>query len=189
MRASCSFSCASCSSAMFLASGYAALSDIAGTASYFAGLGLGPASLLALGRRRSSSSSAGVLLVVGFQTRPTAVVLGAVQRWRRPCSATMGQGGDDAMAAFMHSQALHEGPRRRRRLILLAIAGAWRLLGRRAARRAIPRQARRDPPGERRAVQAVFATTSPSSSIIASRIRNFCGLPVTVIGSSVRKRT
>ena len=40
-----------------------------------------------------------------------------------------------------------------------------------------------------RAAQAVFATTSPSSSIIASRIRNFCGLPVTVIGSSVRMRT
>lgn len=35
---------------------------------------------------------------------------------------------------------------------------------------------------------AVFCVTNPSSLTIASRIKNFCGLPVTVIGSSVRKR-
>lgn len=37
-------------------------------------------------------------------------------------------------------------------------------------------------------LHAVFCVTSPSSSTIASRIRNFCGLPVTVIGNSLRKR-
>lgn len=37
-------------------------------------------------------------------------------------------------------------------------------------------------------VHAVFCVTNPSSSTIASRIKNFCGLPVTVIGNSVRKR-
>lgn len=37
--------------------------------------------------------------------------------------------------------------------------------------------------------QAVFCSASPSSRAIASRIMNFCGLPVTVIGSSVTKRT
>ena len=35
---------------------------------------------------------------------------------------------------------------------------------------------------------AVFATVSPNSCIIASRIRNFCTLPVTVIGNDSTKR-
>ncbi len=36
---------------------------------------------------------------------------------------------------------------------------------------------------------AVVSTLSPSSAIILSRIRNFCTLPVTVIGNSSTKRT
>ena len=35
----------------------------------------------------------------------------------------------------------------------------------------------------------VGSTVSPSSSIILSRMMNFCALPVTVIGNSWTKRT
>lgn len=37
--------------------------------------------------------------------------------------------------------------------------------------------------------QAVFRTVSPSSSIIASRMMNFCGLPVAVTGNSATNFT
>ncbi len=36
--------------------------------------------------------------------------------------------------------------------------------------------------------QAVLFTVSPSSRIISSRIKNFCTLPVTVIGKASTKR-
>jgi len=39
------------------------------------------------------------------------------------------------------------------------------------------------------ATHAVRAAASPSSSIIRSRIANFCALPVMVIGISATKRT
>src|SRR3954452_7970061 len=90
--------------AMFISSGYSALSDIAGTASYFAGLGLGPASLLAWAVG-IFEIAAGALLVVGFQTCATAIVL-ALFSVVASFLGHYGQGGDDAMAAFMHSQAL-----------------------------------------------------------------------------------
>ena len=74
--------------AMFLSSGYAALSDIAGTASYFAGLGLEPASLLAWAVG-IFELVAGVLLVVGFQTRAAAARACRCSPWPRPFSAIM----------------------------------------------------------------------------------------------------
>jgi hypothetical protein len=43
--------------------------------------------------------------------------------------------------------------------------------------------------GEERVLHAVFSSTRPSSSIIFSRMMNFCALPVTVIGNSSTKRT
>ena len=60
--------------AMFLASGYSALSNIAGTAGYFAGLGLGPPLVLAWAVGLFELA-AGILLVIGFQTRAVATVL------------------------------------------------------------------------------------------------------------------
>ena len=88
------------------------------------------------------------------------------------------------MAAFMHSQALLKDLAVAGGMILLAIHGpgrlsvdAWRAAASLAAH------------ARRLGIHAVLAIVSPSSSIIASRMRNFCGLPVTVIGSSVRKRT
>ena len=111
--------------AMFIASGYAALSDVAGAASYFAGLGLGPASLLAWAVG-IFEIVAGALLVVGFQTRPTAIAL-AIFSVVASFLGHYGQGGDDAMAAFMHSQALMKDVAVAGGMIALAICGPGRV--------------------------------------------------------------
>ena len=112
-------------SAMFLSSGYSALSDVAVTAGYFAGLGLGSAALLAWAVG-IFELAAGVLLVVGFQTRPVAILL-AVFSVVASFLGHYGQGGDDAMAAFMHSQALMKDIAVAGGMIALAIAGPGRL--------------------------------------------------------------
>ena len=54
-------------------------------------------------------------------------------------------------------------------------------------RRSIP--PRFDRPKAHTGFQAVGADASPSSRAMVSRMMNFCGLPVTVIGSSARKLT
>ena len=117
--------------AMFLSSGYAALSDVAGAASYFAGLGLEPAAALAWAVG-IFEIVAGALLVIGFQTRPTAALLAAFSLVAS-FLGHYGQGGDDAMAAFMHSQALLKDIAVAGGMTLLAIHGpgplsldAWR---------------------------------------------------------------
>jgi putative oxidoreductase len=110
---------------MFLSSGYSALSDVAGTASYFAGLGLQPATLLAWGVGIFELVT-GVLLVIGLFTRPTAVLLVLFT-----VSATWlghyGQGGDDPMAVIMHQQALLKDIAVAGGLILLAVLGACQI--------------------------------------------------------------
>src|SRR4051812_36371946 len=111
--------------AMFLSSGYAALSDVAGTASYFAGLGLGPAPVLAWAVG-IFEIVAGALLAIGFQTRPTAALL-AVFSVVASFLGHYGQGGDDAMAAFIHSQALLKDIAVAGGMILLAIHGSGQL--------------------------------------------------------------
>jgi len=111
--------------AMFLASGYSALSNIAGTADYFAGLGLGPPTLLAWGVGLFELI-AGLLLVVGFQTRAVAVVL-ALFTLASTYLGHYGQGGDDAAAVFMHTQALLKDIAVAGGLIALAVQGAGKL--------------------------------------------------------------
>jgi putative oxidoreductase len=111
--------------AMFISSGYSALSDIAGTASYFAGLGLGPAPLLAWAVG-IFELVAGALLVVGFQTLPTAILL-AVFSVVASFLGHYGQGGSDAAAAFMHSQALMKDIAVAGGMIALAMCGPGRL--------------------------------------------------------------
>ena len=111
--------------AMFLASGYSALSDIQGTAAYFAGLGLGPVPLLAwvVG---IFELVAGILLVIGFQTRAVAVLL-AVFTIVATYLGHYGQGGGDPAAALMHNQALLKDVAVAGGMILLALLGAGRL--------------------------------------------------------------
>jgi putative oxidoreductase len=110
--------------AMFLASGSSALSNIEGTASYFAGLGLEPSTALAwvVG---IFELVGGVLLVVGFQVRRAGIIL-ALFTLVATYLGHYGQGGDDAAAAFMHSQMLLKDLAVAGGLILLALQGAGR---------------------------------------------------------------
>src|SRR5262245_50272746 len=111
--------------AMFLASGYSALSNIAGTADYFAGLGLGPPTLLAWGVGMFELI-AGVLLVVGFQTRAVAIVL-ALFTLASTYLGHYGQGGDDPAAVFNHTQALLKDIAVAGGMIALAVQGGGKL--------------------------------------------------------------
>jgi putative oxidoreductase len=111
--------------AMFLASGYAALSDIAATAGYFAGLGLGPSTLLAwvVG---AFEVLAGILLVIGVQTRATAGVL-ALFTLAATWFGHYGQGGGDPAAVFTHNQMLLKDIAVAGGLIVLVLHGPGRL--------------------------------------------------------------
>ena len=108
--------------AMFIASGYSALSNIAVTADYFAGLGLGSPLLLAWGVGLFELV-AGLLLVVGFQTRAVAIVL-ALFAVAASYLGHYGQGGEDPAAAFMHMQALLKDIAVAGGMIALAVQGA-----------------------------------------------------------------
>lgn len=110
--------------AMFIMSGWSALSDVAGTAEYFAGLGLAPGALFAWGVGLFELA-AGLLLVAGYQTRAAAAVL-ALFTLAAGYLGHYGQGGDDAMAAFMHGQMLVKDVAVAGGLILLALHGAGR---------------------------------------------------------------
>ena len=88
--------------ALFVPSGYSTLTNIAGSASYFASLGFPLATAVAwlVGL---FELGAGLLVLAGFQTRPVSILLGLF------CISTAfighyGQGGDDAMLAFLHQQ-------------------------------------------------------------------------------------
>jgi putative oxidoreductase len=108
--------------ALFIASGYGALSNIEGSAGYFAGLGFPLPALVAWGVGLFELI-AGALILAGFQTRPAALLLAAF-------SATAGfighygQGGDDPTLAFMHSQALMKDMAIAGGFLALSIAGA-----------------------------------------------------------------
>jgi putative oxidoreductase len=112
-------------SAMFLASGYMALSNIEAAASYFAGLGLAPGELLAWGVG-IFELAAGSLVLIGFLTRPVAAVL-ALFTLAATYLGHLGQGGDDAAAAFVHNQALLKDLAVAGGMILLAMHGPGRL--------------------------------------------------------------
>lgn len=107
---------------LFLASGFSALGDMAGTASYFSSLGF-PAPLLVAWAAGLLEIAAGVLVVIGLQTRAAALLLAAF------CIAAafighLGQGGEDPALAFMHTQALIKDLAIAGGLLALAIAGA-----------------------------------------------------------------
>lgn len=107
---------------LFLPSGYSTLDGIAGSASYFAGLGFPMATAVAwlVGL---FELGAGLLVLVGFQTRAVSVLLALF------CISTAfighyGQGGDDAMLAFMHKQAFMKDLAIAGGFLALAAAGA-----------------------------------------------------------------
>ncbi|MER8769119.1 DoxX family protein [Mesorhizobium sp. M0092] len=116
--------------ALFVPSGFHALADIAGTSSYFAGLGL-PLPTLAAWGTGLFELIAGLLILVGFKTPIVALLLAAF------CIATAfighyGQGGDDPTLTFLHSQMLMKDIAMAGGFLALAMAGAgaWSADGR-----------------------------------------------------------
>jgi putative oxidoreductase len=109
---------------VFLPNGILKLTDIAGTAGYFGGLGL-PAPLLLAWATGLFELTAGLCVVAGFRTRIAALLLGAF------CLVAgflghAGQGGDDPMLAFMHMQALLKDIGLAGGFLALALAGPGR---------------------------------------------------------------
>jgi putative oxidoreductase len=116
--------------ALFVPSGFHALSDIAGTSGYFAGLGL-PLPTLVAWATGLFELIAGLLIVVGLKTPIVALLLAAF------CIAAgvighYGQGGDDPTLTFMHSQMLMKDIALSGGFLALAMAGAgaWSADGR-----------------------------------------------------------
>jgi putative oxidoreductase len=106
--------------AMFVHSGYSALSNIAGTAGYFAGLGLPFTTLLAWGVGLFELA-AGTLLMGGFATRPVAALLAMFALG----ASFLGHYGQ-VENAFLHQQMLMKDIAVAGGLIVLAIHGAGR---------------------------------------------------------------
>lgn len=108
---------------MFLMSGYTALSDIEGTAAYFAGLGM-PAPTLVTIATGLFEVAAAALLIAGLQTRIVAAALAAFS-----IVATFlghyGQG--EGAIAFMHSQMLIKDIAVAGGLLAFAVHGAGAL--------------------------------------------------------------
>ena len=115
---------------LFVPSGFQALANIAGTSDYFAGLGL-PLPTLAAWGTGLFELIAGLLILIGFQTRIVALLLAAF------CVVAgfighHGQGAGDAMLAFLHQQMLMKDIAISGRFLALAMAGAgaWSADGR-----------------------------------------------------------
>lgn len=108
--------------ALFVPSGFQALADIAGTTGYFAGLGL-PLPTLAAWGTGLFELIAGLLILLGLQTQITALLLAAF------CIGAgfighYGQGGDDPMLSFLHSQMLMKDIAIAGGFLALSMAGA-----------------------------------------------------------------
>jgi putative oxidoreductase len=107
--------------ALFVPSGFHTLGDIAGSAGYFAGLGL-PLPTLAAWGTGLFELIAGLAILLGLQTRIAALLLAAF------CVAAglighYGQGGGDATLAFLHSQMLMKDIAISGGFLALAMAG------------------------------------------------------------------
>lgn len=108
--------------ALFVPCGFHALTDIAGTSGYFAGLGL-PLPTLAAWATGLFELIAGLLILVGLKTPIVALLLAGF------CIAAAfighyGQGGDDPTLTFMHSQMLMKDIALSGGFLALAMAGA-----------------------------------------------------------------
>ena len=116
--------------ALFVPSGLQALTNIAGTTSYFAGLGL-PLPLLAAWGTSLFELIAGLLVLIGFQTRIVALLLAAFSIVAG-FIGHYGQGADDATLAFLHQQMLMKDIAIAGGFLALAMAGAgaWSADGR-----------------------------------------------------------
>jgi putative oxidoreductase len=110
--------------AMFLTSGWGALTDLSGAAAYFGGLGL-PVPLLVAVATGLFEIATAALLVAGFQTRIVAAVLAAFCLFATYVGH-YGQGGD-AASAFTHQQMLLKDIAVAGGLLLVALMGGGAL--------------------------------------------------------------
>lgn len=110
---------------LFLASGLSALGDMTAAAGYFSSLGF-PAPAFVAWAICLFEVAAGVLVVLGFQTRAAALLLAAFSI-AAGFIGHYGQGGGDPALAFMHSQALMKDIAIAGGMLALAVAGpgAW----------------------------------------------------------------
>jgi len=107
---------------MFVSSGYAALSDVDGTAAYFSGLGLPMPMLAAIGTGVFELVAA-ALLIAGYQTRLAAAALAAFSL----AAGFIGHYGQgDGAMAFWHAQMLLKDIAVAGGLIAFAVHGAGR---------------------------------------------------------------
>ncbi|MEP9389026.1 DoxX family protein [Mesorhizobium sp. KR9-304] len=107
---------------LFLVSGFSALRDMAGATGYFSSLGF-PAPSFVAWATCLFELAAGGLIVLGFGTRATALLLAAFSV-AAGFIGHYGQGGEDATLAFMHSQALMKDVAIAGGFLALAVAGA-----------------------------------------------------------------
>ncbi|MDG4889348.1 DoxX family protein [Mesorhizobium sp. M1A.F.Ca.IN.020.06.1.1] len=116
--------------ALFVPSGFQVLTNISGTIDYFTGLGL-PLPTLAAWGTGLFELIAGLLILVGFQTRIAALLLAAFTIVAG-FIGHFGQGGEDATLAFMHRQMLMKDIAIAGGFLALAMAGAgaWSADGR-----------------------------------------------------------
>lgn len=122
--------------ALFVPAGISTLSNISGSASYFAGLGFPLPTLVALGVGLLELGG-GALVLLGFQTRAVSLLLAAFAL-AAGFIGHYGQGGDNPAMAFMHQQALMKDIATSGGLIALSVAGAGAIsLDRMLFRRAI----------------------------------------------------
>lgn len=108
--------------ALFVPAGISTLSNITGTAGYFAGLGFPLPTIVALGVGLFELVG-GMLVLVGFQSRIVPVMLAAFAL-AAGFIGHYGQGGGDAAMAFMHQQALMKDIATAGGLLALSVAGA-----------------------------------------------------------------
>ena len=111
--------------ALFVPAGISTLSNLAGTASYFAGLGFALPTFVALGVGLFELTG-GALVLLGYQTRIAALLLAAFAL-AAGFIGHYGQGGDDAAMAFMHQQALMKDIATAGGLLALSVAGTGAL--------------------------------------------------------------
>jgi putative oxidoreductase len=109
---------------LFLFSGLSSLGNIAAAAEYFSSLGLPAPSLLAWATCLFELA-AGLLVVIGYQTRGAALLLAAFSA-AAGFIGHYGQGSGDPMLALMHSQALMKDIAIAGGFLALAVAGAGR---------------------------------------------------------------
>ena len=107
---------------LFVRSGLSAVADIAGTAAYFEGLGF-PAPTLVAWSTGLFELLAGAFVLAGFWTTAAALLLAAFSL-AAGFIGHFGQGGEDAMLVFMHSQALMKDVAIAGGFLALAVAGA-----------------------------------------------------------------